>query len=381
MNHSVRWQILFAAATFAARAAVLVAQAPGGGPAPVSTLKLDTGKEIYDRGCAACHGPDGKGRSQEVSGFEPPSTFPDFSDCPTSTVEPDTQWRAVITSGGPARGFSEIMPAYKDLLTQDQVTKVIDYVRTLCTEPAWPRGNLNLPRPILTEKAFPENETVITASFNAQGTPGVTSKAIYEKRIGASAMWEVIIPFDFTNDGSTWGGAFGDIALGYKHKLAHSVKKGSIFSVGAELIMPTGSIALGTGGESTVFEGFAAYGQLLPAGGFLQVHTGVELPTHPDDLSRVYYLRTAIGKTFATEAGLGRRWSPMVEFIADRDLVSGAATNWDVVPEMMIPINKRMHLLGNVGVRIPVNNTANRPRQVMFFVLWDWMDGGLTAGW
>ena len=97
-------------------------------------------------------------------------------------------------------------------------------------------------------------------------------------------------------------------------------------------------------------------------------------------MPRAYYLRTAIGKTFARKAdsaAAGRRWS---KFIADRDLVSGAATNWDVVPEIQIPLSKRMHILGNVGFRIPANNTADRQKQVMFYVLWDWVDGGLTAG-
>ena len=71
----------------------------------------------------------------------------------------------------------------------------------------------------------------------------------------------------------------------------------------------------------------------------------------------------------------------MVEFIADRDLVVGASTNWDIVPEIQIPMSKRMHVLGSVGVRLPVNNTAGRQKQVMFYVLWDWMDGGLLQGW
>jgi len=346
-----------------------------------SALRLETGKQIYDSGCVACHGADGKGQSQNLAGFEPPSTFPDFSDCPTSTPESDTQWRAVITNGGPARAFSGIMPSFKDVLTPDQISKVIDHVRTLCTESAWPRGHLNLPRPLITEKAFPENETVVSGAINAQGNPGVGTVVIYEKRIGATAMIEAIAPFAFTHDNGSWGTAFGDLALGYKQKLFHSDDKGSIFSVGAELIVPTGDPLAGTGGTSTVFEPFAAYGQTLPGTSFLQIHTGVELPAHTDKLDRVYYLRTAIGKTFALEGGLGRRWSPIVEFIAERDLVSGGTMNWDVVPEIQIPINKRMHILGNIGFRLPASNRAGRSRQVLFYALWDWMDGGLTQGW
>ena len=164
-------------------------------------------------------------------------------------------------------------------------------------------------------------------------------------------------------------------------RAVEGVEKGSILSVGGEVSAPTGDKTLGTGGESTVFELFAAYGQILPADSFLQVQAGVELPTNRDAVSRAWYLRTAIGKTFSTDGGFGRRWSPMVEVIGDRDLVSGASTNWDVALEMQIPISKRMHILGSVGYRIPVNNTADRPKQVMFYLLWDFPDGSLTEGW
>jgi mono/diheme cytochrome c family protein len=374
------FNLLLVVALVAAHAEAAGAQTAAAGSVG-STLKLETGKQIYDAGCVSCHGPDGSGQPQNLAGFEPPPTFPDFPDCPTSTVEPDVQWRAIITHGGPARGFSRIMPSFKDLLTTEQIDKVIDYLRGLCTESAWPRGNLNLPRPIVTEKAFPENETVIAASINAEGAPGVGSTAIYERRIGATAMVEVIIPYEFTRADDRWGASFGDLALGYKQKIFHSLDSGSIVSAGGELIAPTGNADLGTGGESTVFEFFGAYGQLLPGNSFLQMHTGIELPAHTDKVARAYYLRTAIGKTFATRGGLGRRWSPMVELIGDRELVSGAATNWDILPEIQIPINTRMHILGSLGIKFPANNREGRPKQVMFYLLWDWMDGGLLQGW
>src|SRR5437868_1539370 len=110
---------------------------------PESKLKLDTGKQIYEAACVSCHGPDGAGQSKTLAGFERPASFPDFTDCPTSTPEPDIQWRAVITNGGPARGFSDIMPSFGDALTQDQIGKVIEHLRSLCGDKAWPRGNLN----------------------------------------------------------------------------------------------------------------------------------------------------------------------------------------------------------------------------------------------
>jgi mono/diheme cytochrome c family protein len=375
----VEWLLCFAGLAFVASAIVCAAQAPS--PASRVTAKLDTGKAIYEAGCVACHGPDGKGQPENIAGFERPATFPDFSDCPSSTPEADVQWRAIITNGGTARGFSQIMPSFKDLLTRDQIDKVIEHLRGLCTQDAWPRGNLNLPRAMITEKAFPENETVIAGSINATGAAGVGSTISYEQRIGASGMIEVAVPYAFTQQPDGWGAALGDVAIGYKQKLFHSLKKGSIFSVGGEVAAPSGNTRLGTGGESTVFEGYAAFGQLLPAAGFLQVQTGVELPAHPDDVPRAYYLRTAIGKSFTSGRGLGRQWSPMLEIVGDRDLVGGATTNWDIVPELQIPMSKRMHILGSVGVRLPINNTADRQKQVLFYVLWDWQDGSLTQGW
>jgi hypothetical protein len=61
--------------------------------------------------------------------------------------------------------------------------------------------------------------------------------------------------------------------------------------------------------------------------------------------------------------------------------VDNAKTNWDVLPQMQVTISKRQHIRANLGVRIPVNNTAGRQVQVMFYLLWDWFDGRLNEGW
>ena len=61
------------------------------------------------------------------------------------------------------------------------------------TNDAWPRGEFNLPRPLFTEKAFPEDEIVVTTAVGA-GSPGtVEAEFLYEKRFGPTGMLEIAL--------------------------------------------------------------------------------------------------------------------------------------------------------------------------------------------
>jgi hypothetical protein len=71
----------------------------------------------------------------------------------------------------------------------------------------------------------------------------------------------------------------------------------------------------------------------------------------------------------------------MVEWLAARDLEDGARVQWDVVPQMQVTLNRRQHIMINVGVRVPLNQRAGRSTQVITYFLWDWFDGGLLDGW
>ena len=77
------------------------------------------GEEVYKGGCIACHGSEGKGAPATSTVFWRPDTFPDFTDCAGTTPEPNGNWKAVIVHGGPSRGLSQIMPAFGDLLTDE----------------------------------------------------------------------------------------------------------------------------------------------------------------------------------------------------------------------------------------------------------------------
>lgn len=360
---------------------IYVAQLAGQtGRAP--KLKLDTGREIYEAACVACHGQDGKGQPETTLGFEKPDTFPDFTRCDQTTPEDNLAWRSIIRDGGPSRGFSQIMPSFSAALTPQQIENVIHHLRGFCKEDGWARGELNLPRPLVTEKAFPEDEDIVTTSVNVRGGPGVSNEIVHEQRISKRNQIEISVPVDFLRPKpGLWYGGVGDVGLGLKRVLFSSLRKGSILSAQGEVILPTGDKRRGLGTGVTTFETFASYAQLLPRKSFVQVQGGADLPTHTDRAPQAVFFRTALGKSFNENAGVGRLWTPMFEFVADRDLQTGAKTNWDVIPEFQVTISRRQHVRANLGVRIPATNAVGRPIQLMFYLLWDRQDGTLREGW
>ncbi len=341
-----------------------------------------SGREIYRSACAACHGADGRGAPDSLRGFEKPDTFPDFTACVATAREPNIFWSAIVHNGGPGRGFSEIMPSFREALSDDQISQVLEYLRGFCREPAWPRGELNLPRPLVSEKAFPEDEMVMDVAINAEGDASITDRFVYERRLGARGQLDISLPFKFQRpSGGDWQGGVGDLVAGYKHVLLSNFGTGSILSVAGEAIFATGNSGKGMGKGVTVFETFASYGQLLPKDSFLQFQSGVELPTNTDLANRAVFWRTVLGKKFAPDRGLGRLWSPMVELLADRELAAGERVNWDIVPQFQVTLSRRQHLRANFGLRFPINDFGPRPTQVLFYLLWDWFDGSLLTGW
>jgi cytochrome c553 len=345
-------------------------------------LSLNTGKEIYEAACIACHGHQGKGMPDTTVGFEKPKTFPDFSRCDQTTPELNIDWKATIRDGGHARGFSRIMPSFIDALTSEQMDKVVLYLRTLCTDKSWPRGEFNLPLAIVTEKAFPEDEVVMTSALNAQGAPGSATDIIYEQRFGPRYQLEVDVPVVVNRQSpGLWYGGVGDTTIGLKRVLIANLHAGSILTAFGGVIAPSGNRAHGLGTGVTTFESFAAFAQLLPAQSFVQLQAGTNQPTDTSKAPRAVFWRAALGKSFRQSGGLGRMWTPMTEFVASRDFITHARTDWDVVPQFQVTLSQRQHVRANLGFRIPVTNTADRPIQAVFYILWDWFDGGLREGW
>jgi mono/diheme cytochrome c family protein len=316
------------------------------------------GPQLYEAACAACHGSDGRGQPLTVRGFdvEPP----DFTDCSLTTPEADLDWYSVIHQGGPVRAFDRIMPAFGDELSDEEIAKLIAHVRGFCTERGWPHGDLNMPRALVTEKAFPENEAVVTMTSSRGDTRKLRTEFLYEQRIGRRGQYEI-----FVQDVDEIGGA-------YKHVLFDSWRRGSIVSGGGEVTFnDTGA----------VFEAFGAFSQAMPyvTDGFLHAHAGVEIPTDKDAPNELFW-RAAVGKSFMVRRW-GRAWSPLLELLAAREMQSAAENEWDALPQLQVSLSARQHILLNAGVRVPLTQRSRRRTSVMVYLLWDWFDGGFFSGW
>ena len=391
------------AATAAVTAFPLAIANPATAQLPIAANGEDLadapGAVIYAASCANCHGLDGTGLPPSLLAFE--EEVPDFTDCDFAAREPDGDWIAVAHEGGPVRGFSEMMPAFRGALTQEQLGRVMGYIRTLCTNDNWPRGELNLPRPLLTEKAYPEDEWVVELGVDLESDGGASAAYVYEQRFGPRSQVEIVIPYgwrsggahdhghdDHDHDGhddeAPGGGlrhGLGDVVVGVKHALHHDLDLGRIFSVGGEVILSTGDEGAGLGAAGNALEAFASYGQILPDDGFIQAHTGFEVPLY-DGASEAFG-RVVLGRSF-TEGQWGRTWTPMLEMQLKRHFESGAATTLDLVPQAQVSLNTRQHVLANFGLLIPVTGNAGetaRSVRLVTYLLLDWFDGGFFEGW
>ena len=202
--------------------------------------------------------------------------------------------------GGPARAFDRRMPAFGDALTDAELQRVLDYIRGFCaesgvaarrTEPAAAARH--------REGVSRERGGVDDHGRTPAAAASVGNEFLYEQRLGARSQFEIVVPLLVQEgDAGGWHRGLGDVAFAVKHVLSHSLERGNILSVAGEVVLPTGKESVGLGSGVTIFEPFVAFGQILPADGFLQVQAGIELPVDTERAGREAFWRVAVGKTF-----------------------------------------------------------------------------------
>ena len=94
------------------------------------------GQEIYEQYCALCHGPQGKGDGSLSANLDPKPR--NHTDGAYMNALSDDHLLNIVGGGGGAAGLSPIMPAWKDILSAQQIRDVVAFVRTLAVPPYTP---------------------------------------------------------------------------------------------------------------------------------------------------------------------------------------------------------------------------------------------------
>ena len=94
------------------------------------------GKEVYEQYCALCHGPQGKGDGSLSANLDPKPR--NHTDGAYMNALSDAHLLNIVGGGGGAAGLSPIMPAWKDILSAQQIQDVVAFVRTLAVPPYTP---------------------------------------------------------------------------------------------------------------------------------------------------------------------------------------------------------------------------------------------------
>ena len=97
------------------------------------------GKEIYEQYCALCHGPQGKGDGSLSANLDPKPR--NHTDGAYMNALTDAHLLKVVGEGGAAAGLSPIMPAWKGILSAQQIQDVVAFVRTLAVPPYTPAAD------------------------------------------------------------------------------------------------------------------------------------------------------------------------------------------------------------------------------------------------
>jgi hypothetical protein len=331
--------------------------------------------EMWTAWCARCHAEDGSGRVNEPTITVEPM---DFTDCKVTSPEPDVDWERAIAQGGPGVGLSPQMPAFEDSLSGDQIAAFVSHIRTFCNEPGWPSGNANFPRPILTEKAFPENEFLIlpaVSHWNEDPAPSITESsvtAVYERRIGKRSMIEIEVPMVGTNSLTTWTSGIGDIALAFKHAVYDRSDTPRIVSLGLEAVLPTGDRLKDHGSGTTIFEPFISAGAML-RDWYLQTEIKAELPTDRLRADRAIVYSAYVGRDTSAAPNT---WTLGVELSGEVTFPQLELSSRDVAltPQVRKGLTGTGALAASLGVMLPLNNVESQGVRWVGYLLWEYLE-------
>ena len=349
------------------------------GAAPVEAESPDfremNGEQIFATVCAKCHGVYGRGNPPEevLLGFG--AAPRDFHDPYFNSRERRKDWFDVTKYGGPYRGLSNTMPSFGDQLSDEQITEVVDYLKSFVDENSLPQGETNFIRAHFVSKAFPEQEFLILPELRRTTGPSRTETRVmfyYADRFADRFQFEVKAPvINVATPGSNDGG-LGDTELGVKWAFFDRRTVPFIAAVGIEAALPTGDSTRGFGEGAFVAVPYLAAG--VGVARLVQVQASAKLES-PIAAGRTQTLVSALSTTL-TLPSARQGLFPGLELVAETPL-NGDPAVLSLVPTLYAGLTKLGHVAISAGAEFPVVGERSYDARIVAFFLWEYADGGI----
>jgi mono/diheme cytochrome c family protein len=324
------------------------------------------GKVVFQQSCSLCHGADAKGAGYLAPSLPVPPA--DFTNCRITSEDPVEMVEGVVRHGGPWAGLSPAMPAWEGTLSDQQIADVASYVKTLCTDPNWVPGELNLPRALVTGKAFPEQEAILGGRFGRNGKKVTELFAELEYRVNGRTGIEVTPRYQWMSGTGGSESGLGDTSISVRHVIAWDPVQLWLATIGLELSLPTGSKTRGLGMGEVVWEPFVRGGwdwhQFV-----LQTSFALVLPTETSNTNAAFAYDVAIGRYFQPDPRL--QITPMIEFNSETHMTGAAKgeTMSAVLPEVRV---KWLQWSAAVGVQVPMTGLRDFDVRPLFDIVYEY---------
>jgi mono/diheme cytochrome c family protein len=96
-------------------------------PLHATAVNFKAGQKLYERNCAACHGPTGLGNGPAAANLNPPP--PNLAAASKTPMASDGYLYWTVAEGGVP--LQTAMPPFKNALKPDQIWKIIIFLRGL----------------------------------------------------------------------------------------------------------------------------------------------------------------------------------------------------------------------------------------------------------
>ena len=327
---------------------------------------IDAGRQVYDTYCVACHGAGGQldVSSPVIQGL---GVIPaDFSDPLFNSREPAGDWEMVIKYGGHALGLAEQMPAQGEVLSDEQITDVTAYLKSVVDTAGFPPGEMNLFLAVRTKKAFPEDEVVYVGRYTDQeGDTAFKQVLEIEKRFGKAGQG--ILELVHEREGSV--SELAEAEIGYKQALLFDTTH--ILSAAAVVAIPVEAEGDGE------FQTYLAYGRELSPSWIFQSSLRLKFPFEGASDGEA----ELAGIVHWVHSPWARRVFPALEVVATNPFRSANGDlEWTAMPQVRIGLTRGGHVALNLGVEFPLSDQTWDRRYYMT-LLWDFADGSFFQGW